>query len=764
LLKEEEERREEERIKKEAARERRRREKQRREEEEEKQIGLGTRFIGPESEQDRSQVPESESLVSKLNQEIESETDGMTSSLPEGSSSVALRDGRLHHDASRLQRLSQTSTLGDTMHEVAPNSSPKRPSAEEYKIKLAALRSVPLEREEDGSSDFKENLTPLLRVVDVMQNESPASDSVTRFSFPNKPSTPTGHQYSRQYLSPDPNHSSPQSSPSQGPSSSPTSPRKNGHRRNGNREGGGVDVISLSANSPSLQQSRMASRLQSLLGSSMLEEEEDSLGIDAEKVETSHQERGTPTRSMRRVTFSPQPQVIENIVEENSEWDGDSDEVVRGEEHRKMDDQMEAVAEELKIDLNTIEEAIGESSPQADPEQSSHRLSGTPLRRTFASPMFPGTYFSPSMAAQPSSSFSYSRHVLRPRQQGGQDEEASKGTRETTLRSSSPPLRAWSSSPLQHAFGPPRSRSSSSIISTSDFSISGELGAVKEDEGWEEDQVTMGSGFQGQAPIQSTPPRVSPLMKTRSLSSMDVDEGQADVANDSLQRTLQQLKNVLHKVKEIKSEDIQRDGPALPLESSDGKEEGEIVQSVVTSLIEETSQKADELDEAYLEKLGTIRERLRRFNPLQSIGMKESHTSSTSHLKGWLITLLLQLALALLMIMAAELRAKQLFLTIYYDPFQPHDFLDIPPTSAGGLLAPFFQKWKSMAPIGEYFLKEDSSTQFNRHWTQTVTWAMRDTVYGPDRMKTCKHFIVKFATLLGFDGTDDFQMRGFVPT
>ena len=734
LLKEEESRREEERVRKEAARERRREEKRRREEE---------RGAWEHSNDFReTQAP---ILWEKP------DADGVDL----GSDAVPEEASRTQQDASRLERLSQTVAHGSSAAKIPSSVSPSKPTADLYRRRLDALGSMEDEGEGKGSTAAA---APVLHVEGAAEDTH--ADPITRFSFPNKPSPTLSGQEGRHFLSPDLNSTSPHSS--QGQLGSPSSPRRNAHRRTGNREGV-VDVISLSANSPSLHQDQVQSRVESLFESPVMqvanEEGEETASVDDKQMSS---------QSLRRVTFSPQPEVIESVIEEEEEeGEGEGEEGGEEEETERVKreesdeagelkggkndwDAGTAVAEDRQIDLDVIEQAtedaIGDGMdgkvPSATPAR---RLSGTPLRRTYASPMFPGAYLSPALPLS-SPSVSYSRHVLRPRQAG-----PVQGLKESpTLRSTSPPLRARPLA-LQHTSGPPRSRSSSSNLSISDHSFSRELEALAEDE----DHVTTGSDFQGQAPLQSTPPRASLSRGSNSIAEPETEASM--LGDDSLRLTLRQLAAVLRNVGEINEDTcVQVSAIQAPAPLS-GKPERE--QETLQPLLAGSDgflQWETKSDDFLEDRLGAIRKRLQRLAKTRTPEKRRSRSTSLL----WM--LILQLGLACLLVMAAEARAKQLFLTTYHDPFQPHGMLEVPATTAASLLAPLLQPLL-LFPLGEHFW-EDNKVQLGWSWGHTITWALHQALHGGERAKVCKLLAAKTATLLDLDGIDVFRVGNFVPT
>lgn len=731
LLKEEESRREEERVRKEAARERRREEKRRREEEK-----------GAWEHSNDFRETQAPMLWEK------SEADGVDL----GSDALPEEASRTQQDASRLERLSQTVAHGSSAAKIPPRVSPSKPTADFYRRRLDALGSMEEEGKGEGSTAAA---APALHVEGAA--EETHADPITRFSFPSKPSPTLAGQEVRRFLSPDPNSTSPHSS--QGQLGSPSSPRRNAHRRTGNREGV-VDVISLSANSPSLHQEQVQSRVESLFESPVMqaanEEGEETANVDDKQISS---------QSLRRVTFSPQPEVIESVIEEEEEEGEEGGEEEEETEKGKREESDEAgerkggkndwdagtaVAEDRQIDLDVIDQATEDATgdgmddkvPSATPAR---RLSGTPLRRTYASPMFPGAYLSPALPLS-SPSVSYSRHVLRPRQAGPVH-----GLKESPLlRSTSPPLRARPLA-LQQTGGPPRSRSSSSNLSMSDHSFSRELEALVEDE----DHVTTGSDFQGQAPLQSTPPRASLSRGSNSIAEPKTEASL--LGDDSLRLTLRQLAAVLRNVGEINEDTCVQVSAVQAPASLSGKPERE--QETLQPLLAGSDcilQGETQSDDFLEDRLGAIRKRLQRLAKTRAPEKRRGRSTSLL----WM--LVIQLGLACLLVMAAEARAKQLFLTTYHDPFRPHGMLEVPATTAASLLAPLLQPL-SLFPLGEHFW-EDNKVQLGWSWGHTITWALHQTLHGGERAKVCKLLAAKTATLLDLDGIDVFRVGNFVPT
>jgi hypothetical protein len=277
----------------------------------------------------------------------------------------------------------------------------------------------------------------------------------------------------------------------------------------------------------------------------------------------------------------------------------------------------------------------------------------------------------------------------------------------------------------------------------------------------EGDQVTIGSDYQGRAPLQSTPPRNSP--STRSQSRMLLESPTArmkspdsSLAEDSLRQTVQQLNAVLHEVREIKGDASMQPDQIPIVELRRANEQRELA---LQSVSDEGRKKITDIDQVFVQKLGRIRERLEKVKNKKPVDRVEERPSNF-RIKSLLFTLLIQLLFAWLMMMAAEARARQLFLTTYYDPFLPHDLMDLSQVQSGSLLGPLLQNW-SLLP--DPFFIQDSLAQ-PQTLTATLSSAAHALLLGPDRTRALKLLSVKLFTLLGIDLSDTYQSGNFMPT
>jgi hypothetical protein len=229
-----------------------------------------------------------------------------------------------------------------------------------------------------------------------------------------------------------------------------------------------------------------------------------------------------------------------------------------------------------------------------------------------------------------------------------------------------------------------------------------------------------------------------------------------------LRQTLKELTAVLHKVNEIKAEPKQ--ALLSPLNATTKVHDEKGVQSLAVALIDETSRKANELDMVYAEKLGTIRKRLRSLGTVPAPMDEASTFTVPSRLgrRSLLLTLIVQLAIAWLMIMAADARAKQLFLTTYHDSFHSQDFFSIPQSTSGTLLAPLLQEWNVIPATSHVW--QDNTTLQDWTWTQTFTQLWHHVIGKHNRTTAWKVLAFKLSTALGFQESDTLGVQAFVPT
>ncbi|UZJ54988.1 hypothetical protein CBS101457_004308 [Exobasidium rhododendri] len=298
---------------------------------------------------------------------------------------------------------------------------------------------------------------------------------------------------------------------------------------------------------------------------------------------------------------------------------------------------------------------------------------------------------------------------------------------------------------------------------------------IKKEESYEEDQVTMGSDFQGQAPLQSTPPRASPLPPSKPKNAEPFNAEKKSEASplhprndDSLRRTLQQLRDVLHKVNNIESDTGRLDIVSPTIETSHFTRDIS-EQMVKRPFRKSTNEKANDLDDAYVEKIGTIRKRLQRMSSRPKGRVAEQRSSARVSRRGWFITVALQFALVWLMMLASEHRARQLFLTTFHDPFQPHDFLDMPPVTAGGVFAPLLAKWDLVHhPMSIQYTSNDGvdAASYSSHhtWLKLIAKDMRHLVHGQSAGQSIKALVVRTVAFLGLDSSDDLRGPKIVPT
>lgn len=343
LLKEEEQRREEERRRKELARDRRRQEKQKRED-----ADLWKDF--PNSV-----------LPSERSNESSSATSGMLSS------------------ADKLSKLIQ-----EKQNVVSPSSEQHAASIHENNEGSGEEKHAS-QRETDEGPDYRSSLlldAPKLQLDTAegtsLYNErriskdanqlSPYSgsssrgsiqsspDSVTRFTFPNKPgSSPAA---SPRYLSP--NFSSPSGFDNQ---QHRTSPRRGVHRRAAGRSEAS-EVLSMSARVPAMDEKSVHARIESTLANGLVHQ---------------NNAEASPNSQDRHVSFSPSLEVIGH-ASRTSDTDSSTSSADAGSNGSD--------ANERLADLGSPDMIREESTPLRP-------LRGSPLKRMTASPHFPGTYTSP---------------------------------------------------------------------------------------------------------------------------------------------------------------------------------------------------------------------------------------------------------------------------------------------------------------------------------------------------------------------------------
>lgn len=277
----------------------------------------------------------------------------------------------------------------------------------------------------------------------------------------------------------------------------------------------------------------------------------------------------------------------------------------------------------------------------------------------------------------------------------------------------------------------------------------------------EGDVVTMGSVYQGRAPLQSTPPRNSPSTrsKSRMLSESPtarIKSSESSLVEDSLRQTVQQLTAVLHEVRDIKAEASLLPEQIPIVELKRANEQRELA---LQSVSEEGRKKITDIDQVYVQKLGRIRERLEEVKSKKVVDRVQRRPSSF-RFKSLLFTLLIQVLFAWLMLQAAEARARQLFLTTYYDPFLPHDLMDLSQAHSGSLLGPLLQNW-SLLP--DPYSVQDSLAQSHTLST-TLTSAAHALLRGPSRARALKLLSVQVFTMMGVDLSDTYQPDSFMPT
>lgn len=282
----------------------------------------------------------------------------------------------------------------------------------------------------------------------------------------------------------------------------------------------------------------------------------------------------------------------------------------------------------------------------------------------------------------------------------------------------------------------------------------------------EEDQVTIGSDFHGQAPLQSTPPRIGSSTRSRSISTSPLQMRKPKETlptQDPLRDTLRDLTTVLKEFRDSKTgaawEEIEGSVRDLK-EASEVEQSEKAIHRASFVDVEERRKQTNEIDEAYAEKLGMIRTRLRKIKTkTPTIVKSNGNTIRSSSKRNLIITFLIQLLFAYLMMTAAELRARQLFMTTYYDPFLPHDAIDLSQTSVGNLFASLIYRGKGFLTGG--YTTEDKLILTGPSWSGHLGWIVNQVLLSNDRGKAIK---LLFLNILGLGDGDVFQLANFAPT
>lgn len=302
------------------------------------------------------------------------------------------------------------------------------------------------------------------------------------------------------------------------------------------------------------------------------------------------------------------------------------------------------------------------------------------------------------------------------------------------------------------------------LLSANEYSQSEDSHEVEERDN-EEDHVTIGSDFQGQAPLQSTPPRNSSSTKYRSFTASPLQTRKAKETShikDPLRNILQDLTVVLNDLRDAKAEPAEKiECSVLELNGAQEIEQsGKLVHQPSFADVEERRKQRTETDQAYVEKIGKIRKQLQGFKTKASTATDRTEKSTRwSKTRNLIITFSIQLLFAYLMITAAEMRARQLFMTEYYDPFLPHDFMDLSQTSVGNLFATLIRRWKVFL-TGELTL-EDNMTLVDQSWRGCLGWILNQVFLGKDKSKATKLLLLN---VLGLNDGDVFQIASFAPT
>lgn len=737
LLQEEQRRRQEDKEKKEAQRERRRQEKARRE---------------GDHESDWDDNTARSSL--RGSQRAEGRSAGETSRSSPAS--------RLQHDVDRLQKLSaQTSTSASSDTSDAPKrpsllSSPKkilssspvqRPPSSMNPFALLTPMTQPVEEgREDTEPERDVQLNPnasMLPPPPPFQDplgglsanttqlpraslaDAPSSSPLSTFAFPNRLPQQQAPLHAGVALIDSSKQLSPVVRSGRFSPGDPSSPRRNSHRRSAD-----VDVVSVSRRLPTTSTTPPATPP---LPSALVEVHTPHLTPADDAFQSS------TSTSPRRVRFSPQPpQVVvakrEDDTDETSSPESHRDLTLQGveEEEESEEDQKGtdmdrsfAAPIEPKIDL-------GSGTPNDTDATRLLREGNAPKAQ---SPFVPGAYFSPAAGALSSAaSPAFSRHIIRPRgpkmaletvspskvagmgKKGEEEDEEAFWNKDTDPPAGipSPPRPfAWTSALSRFGsavYSPPKTKTSG-LETKADTSMAASLGSasimedvleesLEEETGEEDDEITQGSQYHGGAPRESTPPPVSPSLRSSLRSNLSVagrqikdtqellqidplrtsvrDPSQVPNADDSLRLTLEELLEVLKRPQEPDSfvsslTEITPAGNKVLSSSMQATDESsralELAEIADESL--HRSKVVEEEDRRFVARLDQVRDRLQAL--LHSSNISSPQPKNKTTIWSTFTRLMLHLAILFVVLQFAKLRASLLYhhpYSLLEDPFQ----------------------------------------------------------------------------------------------